>query len=125
MKTFKTAAPSYSFTAGALGEGDHHFVFEGAGIRSKSTSVGIRFDNAAPTASISSPADGGFAPGSRVVVSGTALPGWVVSAGGASLDQDAQNRFSGEVTAPADFALAIRFAQPKRGVHYYLRRSVR
>jgi len=121
-----TGSPSYSFAVGALGEGEHALTFEGGGARSKSTSLVIRFDNAAPTASITSPADGSFAAGARVTVSGTALPGFVVSVGSETLEQDAQNRFSKVVAAPAgQGALPIRFAQPQRGVHYYLRRSAR
>jgi hypothetical protein len=84
----------------------------------------VQFDNAAPTASISSPAERGFAPGASVAVAGMALPGWTVSVAGRDLPQDNQQRFSGEVTAPGDrSALTIRFAHPQRGVHYYLRRS--
>jgi len=115
-----------TLNAGALSEGDHTLVFEGGGARSKQTSVAIRFDNAAPTASISSPADRSFGPSAAVLVSGSALPGWTVSAAGKDLAQDAQNRFSGEVSAPAaERALVIRFSHPSRGNHYYLRRSVR
>jgi hypothetical protein len=125
-RTFATSKPSHSFAAGALAEGDHTLFFEANGVRSKQTSVAIRFDNAAPTASISSPADRSFAPGASVLVSGSALPGWTVSAVGKELTQDAQNRFSGDVGAPvAERALAIRFSHPSRGTHYYLRRSAR
>jgi hypothetical protein len=125
-RSVTSSKPSYSFGAGALREGDHTLVFEGGGARSKQTSVAIRFDNAAPTASISSPADGSFGPGASVLVSGSALPGWGVSAVGKDLTQDAQNRFSGEVSAPvAERALVIRFSHPSRGLHYYLRRSAR
>lgn len=123
-RTFTTSKPSHSLPAGALAEGDHTLLFEGGGVRSKQTSVAIRFDNAAPTASISSPADRAFAPGASVTVSGSALPGWTVRSGGKDLAQDAQNRFSGEVSAPAaERALVIRFSHPSRGNHYYLRRS--
>jgi hypothetical protein len=124
--TTTTSNPLHAFPAGALPEGDHTLLFEGAGARSKQTSVAIRFDNAAPTASISSPADRSFAPGAHVTVSGSALPGWTVSSHGKDLTQDAQNRFSGEVSAPvAERALLIRFSHPSRGNHYYLRRSAR
>jgi hypothetical protein len=124
-RSLTSSKPSYSFGAGMLGEGDHTLSFEGGGARSKPTSVAIRFDNAAPTASISSPQDRSFAPGASVVVSGYALPGWTVSSVGKDLTQDTQNRFSGEVSAPvAERALAIRFSHPSRGNHYYLRRSV-
>jgi hypothetical protein len=125
-RTFTTNEPSHSLPTGALPEGDHTLLFEGGGMRSKQTSLAIRFDNAAPTASISSPLDRSFAPGARVTVAGSALPGWTVSSVGRELAQDAQNRFSGEVTAPvAERALVIRFSHPSRGNHYYLRRSVR
>ncbi|HKO48205.1 MAG TPA: hypothetical protein VJV79_10805 [Polyangiaceae bacterium] len=122
-KTLTTSSPRHFFASGALGEGQHSFDFQGAGRSSRNTTVVIRFDNAAPAASITSPADRSFAPGSNVVVSGTAQPGSVVTVGGATLQQDAQNRFSMSVSAPSDQALAIRFTQPQRGVHYYLRRS--
>ncbi|HEY3495514.1 MAG TPA: hypothetical protein VGK73_12545 [Polyangiaceae bacterium] len=125
-RTHATNEPLYSFPSGALGEGQHEFTFAGGGQRSRSTTVVIRFDNAAPAASIASPADGSFSPGASVQVSGTALPGFVVSVAGQDLGQDEQNRFSAQVTAPGgDRALAIRFSLPGRGTHYYLRRSVR
>jgi hypothetical protein len=122
-KTITTSSPHHLFASGSLVEGQHTFTFQAAGRRSRETTVVIRFDNAAPAASIASPADGSFAPGASVLVSGTAQPGSVVTVGGETLQQDAQNRFSMAINAPADQALAIRFAQPQRGVHYYLRRS--
>ena len=122
-KTVTASTPHYFFASGSLAEGQHTFSFQAGGRRSRETTVVIRFDNAAPAASIASPADGSFAPGSSVLVSGTAQPGSVVSVGGETLQQDAQNRFSTAVNAPSDQALAIRFIQPQRGVHYYLRRS--
>lgn len=126
QKTFSSASASYSLPPGALAEGSHELWFEAHGERSRRTSVVVQFDNAAPTASISAPAERGFAPGATVSVAGMALPGWTVSAGGRELAQDSQQRFSGEVTAPAAVgALAIRFSHPQRGVHYYLRRSSR
>lgn len=117
---------SYTFDSGALAEGEHALSFEADGRRSRETSVVIRFDNAAPTATLSSPTDASFAPGSSVLVSGSALPGWSVAVAGRELAQDEQNRFSEHVSAPAsERALAIRFSQAGRGVHYYLRRSAR
>ncbi len=125
-RTLTTKSASHLFAAGALAEGEHVLAFEGDGKRSKPTNLAIRFDNAAPTASLSSPADGSFGPGASVLVAGSALPGWSVSAGGRELTQDAQNRFSEQVSAPSgERALVIRFSQPGRGVHYYLRRSGR
>ena len=125
-RTLQSKSSSYLFGPGALAEGEHVLSFEGDGKYSKQTSVVIRFDNAAPTASLSSPADQSFGPGASVLVAGSALPGWSVMAGGRELTQDDQNRFSEQVSAPsAERALVIRFSQAGRGVHYYLRRSAR
>jgi hypothetical protein len=124
QKQFTSAGATYALPAGALGEGSYELWFDAHGERSRKTSVVVQFDNAAPTASISAPAERGFAPGASVSVAGTALPGWTVSVGGQDLKQDSQQRFSGEVAAPADgSALSIRFSHPQRGVHYYLRRA--
>lgn len=124
-KTYSVSGKRYTFPAGALGEGEHQLAFEGGGLRSRPTTVTIRFDNAAPTASLSSPADGGFAMGAPVLVAGTALPGWTVSVGSEELPQDDQNRFSRKVPAAGERALAIRFSRRGRPMHYYLRRSGR
>jgi ferric-dicitrate binding protein FerR (iron transport regulator) len=119
-----SSGPSHSFPSGAFREGEHHAVFEGGGTRSKDTRIEIKFDNAAPTATLTAPANGSFAPGSAVTVAGAALEGWKISVGGKELPLDDQLRFSGEVTAPAgQRALAIEFVHPKRGLHYYLRRA--
>jgi ferric-dicitrate binding protein FerR (iron transport regulator) len=125
-ETLSSASPSYSFASGALREGAHRLTFEGGGGHSKATTVDIRFDNAAPTATLTSPGNGGFAPGATVMVSGAALDGWKISAGGKVLPLDDQLRFAGEVTAPVnERALAVLFENPHRGVHYYLRRAGR
>ena len=125
-RRFSTSTASYAPPNGVLGEGTHQLWFELGPERSRPTTVVIQFDNAAPTASIAAPAEGGFAPGASVSVLGTALPGWTVNVGNQQLPQDAQQRFSGQVIAPADgAAIAIRFSHPLRGVHYYLRRSSR
>ena len=122
--TYSSGSPSYSFASGALREGVHRITFEGASARSKETSVEIKFDNASPTATITAPANGSFAPGSSVVVSGIALEGWKVFAGGRELPLDGAMRFSAEAAVPGnERALAIEFVNPRRGVHYYLRRS--
>jgi ferric-dicitrate binding protein FerR (iron transport regulator) len=125
-ETHQASSPSFAFASGALREGSHRLTFEGGGARSKATTVDIRFDNAAPTATLTSPANGGFAPGASVTVSGVALEGWKISVAGAVLPLDSQLRFSGAATAPAgQRALAVLFENPHRGVHYYLRRAGR
>ncbi|HEV8247625.1 MAG TPA: hypothetical protein VGP93_17745, partial [Polyangiaceae bacterium] len=122
-QNISTAVASFTFPSGSLGEGTHTFTFESGARRSKATTVDIRFDNATPTASLSSPGDGSFGPGSSVLVAGSALPGWSVTVGGTQLPMDEQHRFSGQASAPSgERALAIRFAHPQRGTHYYLRR---
>jgi hypothetical protein len=125
-QSVSTGAPKHSFASGALREGVHRFTFESGATRSKPTTVDIRFDNATPTATLTSPADRSFGPGGGVVVSGVVMEGWKIAAGGRELALDGQLRFSGEVSAPtSERALAIRFSHARRGVHYYLRRSAR
>jgi hypothetical protein len=122
-QSLSTKQPQYTFTSGKLVEGTHEFTFEGGGVRTNPTVVEIRFDNATPAASITSPADGSFGPGAQVRVAGSALPGSTVSVSGVELPQDDQHRFSGDVQAPSsERALAIRFVHPQRGAHLYLRR---
>jgi hypothetical protein len=121
-ETLSSATPSYAFSPGALAEGVHQFTFSKGDRRSRVTTVNVRFDNASPTASLSSPGEGSFAAGSTVTLSGTALPGWTVSAEGTTLPLDGEERFSGQVAAPGGRALAIRFSHPQRGTHIYLRR---
>lgn len=122
-RSLHTPRPSYSFPSGGLGEGKHTFQFHsGSGRSSRPSMASIQFDNAAPKASISSPVDGSFAPGSSVEVSGIALPGWDVFAQGIPLATDSQGRFASSVTA-SDRGVVFTFSSPKRGVHYYLRRA--
>lgn len=123
-RNYSSGAPRYAFGSGMLGEGTHTLTFRNPKKSSKPTTLVIQFDNAAPKASISSPADRSFGRGGNVLVAGMALPGWVVAVAGKVLAQDPQNRFSSKVVAPtSQRALAIRFSHPQRGTHYYLRRS--
>jgi hypothetical protein len=123
-RKFSSGTANQALTSGTLGEGSHELWFEASGQRSRATTVVVQFDNAAPTASISAPAEQGFARGSTVAVAGMALPGWSVSVAGKELGQDAQQRFSADVQTPGDVrGLLIRFSHPQRGVHHYLRRS--
>jgi hypothetical protein len=122
--TYSSGTPSYSFASGALREGVHRLSFQAGPLHSKETSVEIKFDNASPTATITSPGNGSFSPGGSVLVSGIAMEGWKVYAGGKELTLDAAQRFSAETAVPgSERALAIEFVNPRRGVHYYLRRT--
>jgi hypothetical protein len=116
----------HTFRSGRLGDGKHRISLAAAGRRSRPATIVVRFDNAAPKASLSEPDEGGFAVGDTVKVSGVALPGWKVSAEGGTIEMDEAHRFSGEVATSAERPdVALRLTHPRLGVHYYLRRSSR
>lgn len=121
-RSVPTAGPTHTFASGAFAEGRHVLTYRAADKQSRPTNVTVRFDPAAPKASIQSPSNGGFAPNSTVDVSGIALPGWQVYAGPNELALDPQHRFSGRATA-GDRVLLIRFQHPSRGSELYLRRA--
>lgn len=122
-RTITTSGPSYTFTSGGLGGGAHTVYFTGGGRVSRRSTVSIQFDNATPTASLSTPVDTGVSPGGVVHVSGTALPGWSASVDGKPLEQDGNNRFTMKTSMPSDGrALAVYLTHPSRGSHVYLRR---
>jgi hypothetical protein len=119
-RTVAASGASHVFDSGALRDGEHRLTYIAGARRSATTIVRVRFDNAAPTAHIREPR-GTVARGS-VHVAGMAIEGATVSVGGTPLALDGDNRFEGDVAAPADLdAIAIRFAHPRSGVHYYLR----
>lgn len=122
-KTFSTSSPSYTFGSGGLSAGTHTVYFTGGGRVSRRSTVGISFDNATPTASLSTPVNTGANPGGTVTVSGSALPGWSASVDGRPLEQDGNNRFTMKTQMPSDGrALAVHLTHPGRGDHVYLRR---
>lgn len=110
--------------SGELGEGTHRVWFAAGERRSPETTIRIRFDNAAPAATLREPSPrDALVPGSTVRVSGSVLPGYTVDARGGALEIDPQLRFASELTVPTDVdSLAVRFSHPRRGVHYYVRR---
>lgn len=123
-RSYKLSAPSYSFRSGALPEGSHTFYFEGGGKVSRQTTVQIKFDNAAPTASLQTPVALNVKQGESVNISGVAQPGWSVEINGKSASLDAQQRFSQKAEMPTDErALAVRLTHPARGTHIYVRRA--
>lgn len=125
-KTVTTEKPEYIFVTGSLGEGIHEIQFKTFdGLASKSTRVEIRFNNAAPTASLREPKEAVFKTGDEVSVSGVAVSGCKISLQGGALSVDANYRFSGKVVYTDMYrAVTIRLAHAKTGIHYYLRRSV-
>lgn len=123
---YSTSSSTYSFRSGRLREGRHQLYFEGGGKVSRKTSVNIRFDNAAPKATLNTPAAPTAKAGDALDVSGLALPGWAVEVGGRTLPQDGQGRFSVSAQMPTERrALAVRLTHPRRGTHIYLRRAAR
>ncbi|MDQ3038131.1 MAG: hypothetical protein M3Y87_37410, partial [Myxococcota bacterium] len=128
-RTIELTEARHAFASGQLGEGVHELTLEAfpegaAPVASPPTTIRIEFDNAAPTATLSSPADRSFARGATVRIEGVALEGWSVRAGDRELALDPQHRFAGEVaTDAARRGVAVRLAHPERGVHYYVRHA--
>jgi hypothetical protein len=123
-ETLTPGAPSHTFASGRLGEGRHVLHFEGSGKLSRPTTINVTFDNAAPTATITTPPRARIEPGELVNISGTTLSGWEVSVEGQPARRDAQGRFSASVPWPSGHrAVAVRLRHPERGTHLYLRRA--
>lgn len=123
-RTLSLAGPTYSFASGSLGEGTHTVHFEGGGRVSRQTSVTILFDNATPTASLSTPSISGATVGSEITLAGMALPGWDVEVDGRTIGQDAGSRFSVKTKVPQNGQpVSVRLTHPTRGTHIYLRRT--
>jgi hypothetical protein len=123
-RTYTASAPSYSFRSGRLGEGKHVFYFQTGGKLSRHTTVQVRFDNAAPKASLQIPVAPSAAPGEGLSVTGSALPGWDVEVDGKKLEQDARGRFAAAASMPtSQQAIEVRLTHPTRGTHIYLRRA--
>ncbi len=122
-RSYTLSQASYTFSPGTLREGTHTVYFKGGGRVSRRTSITIRFDNAAPTASLQTPAQAGVGPGGQLHLSGIGLPGWSVVVDGKSIAQDADGRFSVNTTMPSNGRpVAVRLSHPSRGTHIYLRR---
>ena len=122
----KSATPKLALKAGSVSEGTHTLSFEtGDGSKkSAETTLLIKFDNAAPAASVRDPADGSFQPGDTVKVSGVVVEGWTVSVNGAAVALDDQKRFATTATVPpGETALVLKLSHPKRGTVYYVRHA--
>lgn len=125
-KRLVSASPNYTFKSGTLTEGGHEIHFEGGGKLSRHTVVEIKFDNAAPTASLSTPIEPNVREGGEITIAGVTQPGWSIEIGGVKLEQDGQQRFAQKTTMPtSERALTIKLSHPARGTHVYLRRSAR
>jgi hypothetical protein len=125
-KTFRSATPSHVIDSDVLGDGKHVLFMtanDTAKTRSKSTTVEIAFDNAAPTASIEAPPPSGYPAAEPVEIRGIALEGSQVSVAGEPIDLDRERRFAHTMAPqPGSQAVAIRIQHSAHGVRYYLRR---
>jgi len=123
-KSIALKAPEHLFRSGTLGDGTHRMAFSAEGRRSRTTTVEVRFDNVAPKASLSEPADRGFTPGELVTVKGVALPTWKVTLEGGTIAMSPGERFTAQVqTSKEQPDIAVRLSHPRLGTHYYLRRA--
>ncbi len=122
-----TRTAKHKLASGMIREGTHHLRYEAispSDRSSKTTKVQIRFDNAAPKASVKEPQEGMFGPGETVEVSGVTTKDWKVSVQGGTITLDKQYRFKGQVNYSGKYrSIALRLVHPRRAVHYYLRRS--
>jgi hypothetical protein len=116
--------PEYVFKSGSLRDGTHQVSFRAAARRSRTTTIEVRFDNNAPTASLNQPADRSFTVGQEVKVEGVSLQAWKVSLEGGTITKESDGRFSGLITPTAGRPdIAVRLSHPRLGIHYYLRRA--
>lgn len=125
-KAYTTNGPKHTLKSGALAEGTYRFWFEGNGSRSKEGVIIIVFDNAATSGYLRSPRPGASWGGGMIEVAGAGIKGSRVSVGGSPLPLDRQYRFNAKINKPgSQAALAVKFAHPLRGIHYYIRRNGR
>ena len=116
--------PVHTFKSGKLKEGTHKikFIEENSGVRSRSTTVRIQFDNVSDKAVLLAPREMGFGIGENVTVRGAAMPGWKVSGQGGTISIDDAGRFEGTLRHDGNYlAVWLRLSHPRRGVHYYIR----
>ena len=123
-KVLALKAPEHTFDSGGLKDGVHRLTFSAKERRSRTTTVEVRFDNTATTASLSAPKDRGFAAGAEVEIEGVLLPAWKVSLDGGMIEKVGEDRFHGRiVTTQQNPDFAVRLSHPRLGTHYYLRRA--
>jgi len=105
-----------------LSEGEYAYWFERDGVREKSSSLKIEFDNTAAQVYIELPINGRAWPAGDIDVRGSVLAGWTAAVE-TPIPLDGARRFIAKAGHPPGNALAIKLSHPKLGIHYYLRRE--
>ena len=124
QESHTTNKPSFKMRTGALAEGQYQYYFETGSKRSKTSTLSIEFDNAAPSTFLRLPKIGERWTGDSVKVQGIALTGSSVEVGNTSVSVDKNGRFSSNVPLKeGEESLAVRVVHRKQGVHYYIRRA--
>lgn len=120
-KRFTSNEPKITLPAGEVHEGSYTaWVEPKAGAKSEQGKIVIDFDNAAPSASIETVE----ANVTTIVVKGVVIEGSTVSANGSPVELDRQRRFTTQLTpGETEDGAAIRIANTKGGIHYYVMRS--
>lgn len=123
-KTVSVRGPQHKMRAGSLAEGKYQYYFDVDGKRSKTSTLSIEFDNAAPSTYLRSPRVGERWSGGQVRVQGVALIGSSVKVGDTPVSVDQNGRFASNITVvEGEKSLAVRVSHRKQGVHYYIRRA--
>jgi hypothetical protein len=121
-RAFPSSGAQVVLPSGTLGEGQHRLWFEqpGGDLRSRTTQLEIRFDNATPLAHFRREPlglDGAFS------VSGAVVAGARVTVRGENVPLDASGRFHTSVPPdPGTRGFAVKVELPTRSVVYYVRR---
>lgn len=120
-KRFTSNEPKVTIPAGEVREGSYTaWVEPKAGAKSEQGKIVIDFDNAAPSASIETVE----ANVTSIVVKGVVIEGSTVSANGSPIELDRQRRFTTQLTpGETEDGGAIRIANSKGGIHYYVMRA--
>jgi phage baseplate assembly protein gpV len=120
-KRFQSPAAKLTLKPGELREGTYTAWVEPAGgVRSEPGKIIIEFDNAAASASIDDVATNL----EKTHVKGTVIEGSTVTVNGTPVQLDRHRRFETDLApAEGEDGVAVRIANTKAGIHYYVMRT--
>ncbi|MFT3925600.1 MAG: hypothetical protein QM778_23875 [Myxococcales bacterium] len=124
-QTFAVRGAHFALPPASLHEGDYRLWFEQprSNLRSRTTRLGIHFDNATPLARLNEDALLEAAADGSAHVSGAVVEGARLSVQGKRVELDDRGRFDVVVSPqPDQRAVALAVEVPARGVFYYVRR---